>query len=80
MHDPFEQSLRELLNEPAEGRDDRAALGRVLKTANRQVGVGELFSLTGHWFETVLMALNTKARRPKRDRLGASADVKDEAE
>ena len=35
MHDPFEQSLREMLKSPPSTRDDDACLGRVLKTANR---------------------------------------------
>ena len=42
MHDPFEQSLREMLKAPTSNRDDDACLGRVLKTANRQVGAGDL--------------------------------------
>ncbi len=42
MHDPFEESLRDLLKASPSGndrddRDDAACLGRVLKTANRQV-------------------------------------------
>ena len=45
MHDPFEQSLREMLKAEPSNRDDDACLGRVLKTANRQVGAGDLFSL-----------------------------------
>lgn len=40
MHDPFEQSLRDMLNASPSNRDDDACLGRVLKTANRQVGAG----------------------------------------
>ncbi|MGO1210446.1 MAG: CrfX protein, partial [Pseudomonas putida] len=41
MHDPFEESLRDLLKASPSGndrddRDDAACLGRVLKTANRQ--------------------------------------------
>ena len=50
MHDPFEESLRDLLKASPSGndrddRDDAACLGRVLKTANRQVGAGDLLSL-----------------------------------
>lgn len=42
MHDPFEESLRDLLKASPSGNDrddldDAACLGRVLKTANRQV-------------------------------------------
>ncbi len=43
MHDPFEESLRDMLNSSSSSRDDDACLGRVLKTANRQVGAGVLF-------------------------------------
>lgn len=75
MQDPFEQSLRELMNAPSDTRDDHEALGRVLKTANRRVGAGELFSLTGHWCEAIMIALNTKARRSNvRPRAGESTD------
>ncbi|WP_300729241.1 CrfX protein [Pseudomonas sp.] len=58
MHDPFEQSLREMLKAPASNRDDKACLGRVLKTANRQVGAGDLFSLLGRWLQALMIALN----------------------
>jgi hypothetical protein len=58
MHDPFEQSLRELLNTAPSDHDDDACLGRVLKTANRQVGAGEMFSLIGHWFGATMLAVS----------------------
>lgn len=58
MHDPFEESLRDLLKAPATERDDDACLNRVLKTANRQVGAGDLFSLVGHWLGAGMIALN----------------------
>ena len=60
MHDPFEESLRNMLKSSSapSRHDDDAALGRVLKTANRQVGVGDLFSLMGHWFEALMIALS----------------------
>lgn len=58
MHDPFEESLRDLLKSHATNHDDDATLGRVLKTANRQVGVGDLFSLMGHCIEALMIALN----------------------
>ncbi|MFI8483225.1 CrfX protein [Pseudomonas sp. NPDC078700] len=59
MHDPFEQSLRDLLNaQPSSDHDDDAALTRVLKTANRQVGAGDMFALMGHWVEALMIALN----------------------
>jgi hypothetical protein len=58
MHDPFEESLRDLLRSSPSGHDDDACLHRVLKTANRQVGAGDLFSLVGHWLEALMIALN----------------------
>ncbi len=58
MHDPFEQSLRDLLNASPSDHDDDACLHRVLKTANRQVGAGDLFSLMGHWLGALMIALN----------------------
>ncbi|MDO7904370.1 CrfX protein [Pseudomonas sp. K1(2024)] len=60
MHDPFEESLRHLLKASPSGqdRDDDACLGRVLKTANRQVGAGDLFSLLGRWSQALLIAVN----------------------
>ena len=60
MHDPFEESLRDLLKASPSGqdRDDAACLGRVLKTANRQVGAGDLFSLLGRWSQALLIAVN----------------------
>ncbi len=61
MHDPFEESLRDMLKGSSSSRDDDACLDRVLKTANRQVGVGDLFSLAGHWFEALMIALNSGA-------------------
>ena len=63
MHDPFEQSLRDMLNASPSGkdRDDDACLGRVLKTANRQVGAGDLFSLLGRWSQALMIAINNGA-------------------
>ena len=58
MHDPFEQSLRDMLKASPSSRDDDACLGRVLKTANRQVGAGDLFSLLGRWLPASLMTSN----------------------
>ena len=58
MHDPFEQSLRDMRNASPSSRDDDACLGRVLKTANRQVGAGDLFSLLGRWSQGLLIAVN----------------------
>ncbi|MDG9930119.1 MULTISPECIES: CrfX protein [Pseudomonas] len=58
MYDPFEESLRNLLNSSPSEHDDDAALGRVLKTANRQVGAGDLFGLMGRGLEALMIALN----------------------
>jgi hypothetical protein len=60
MRDPFEESLRDMLNAQS-ARDDDACLDRVLKTANRQVGAGDLFGLMGHWLQAVLIALSSGA-------------------
>ncbi|TBU99934.1 CrfX protein [Stutzerimonas kirkiae] len=61
MRDPFEESLRDLLNKPSI-RDDDARLGRVLKTANRQVGAGDILSLIGCWLQALLIALSGGSR------------------
>ncbi|WP_371924849.1 CrfX protein [Pseudomonas sp. R5(2019)] len=58
MHDPFEESLRDMLRASRSNRDDDACLGRVLKTANRQVGAGDLFSLLGRWAQALMIAVN----------------------
>jgi len=59
MHDPFEESLRDMLKASSSpGRDDAACLGRVLKTANRQVGAGDLFSLMGRWLQAFMIAVD----------------------
>jgi hypothetical protein len=58
MHDPFEESLRDMLNASSSSRDDDACLGRVLKTANRQVGAGVLFGLLGRCTEALMIAVN----------------------
>ena len=65
MHDPFEESLRDLLKGKAAESADSARLDRVLKTANRQVGVGDLFKLLGHWFDALTIALNSGTTRQK---------------
>jgi hypothetical protein len=58
MYDPFEESLRDLLKSQPADHDDDATLGRVLKTANRQVGAGDLFGLMGRGLEALMIALN----------------------
>lgn len=62
MRDPFEESLRDMLNTQSM-RDDDACLDRVLKTANRQVGAGDLFGLVGHWLQAMLIALSSGGPR-----------------
>ena len=58
MPDPFEQSLRDMLNASPSNHDDEVCLYRVLKTANRQVGAGNLFGLLGRWLPALMMAIN----------------------
>lgn len=55
--DPFENSLRELLQDPKAGQHSQQVLERVLKTANRQTGVGALLMLSGRALESVMLAL-----------------------
>lgn len=70
MRDPFEESLRHLLcgdaADPADGQrlDHGQRLDRVLRTAKRQIGVGELFRLPAHWLEALLVGLNAGSSRP----------------
>jgi len=61
MRDPFEESLRDLLNKPS-SHDDDACLDRVLKTANRQVGAGDLCGLMGRWLQALMVAFNSGSR------------------
>ena len=68
MHDPFEESLRDLLKTPSASHDDDACLDRVLKTANRQVGAGDLFSMVGHWLEALMIAVIRNSVFPMRRR------------
>lgn len=59
-NDGFEASLRDLLKtseEPPSGDDAR--LNRVLKTANRQVGIGELFRMMRHWLNVSVIAIGS---------------------
>ncbi|MBV2131231.1 CrfX protein [Pseudomonas sp. MAP12] len=82
MHDPFEESLRDLLRgAPAESADS-ARLDRVLKAANRQVGAGDLFNLLGHWFEALMIGLDRGAARkvPATRRLNPAARQAHKAE
>ncbi|WP_407290931.1 CrfX protein [Stutzerimonas zhaodongensis] len=64
MRDPFEESLRDMLNAQSP-HDDNACLDRVLKTANRQVGAGDLFGLMGNWLQTVLIAASGRPSQAK---------------
>ncbi len=63
MTDPFEESLRRMLRDDLQPGDDDGRLGRVLRTAKRQVGIGELFMLPGHWFEALLTGLSAGGPR-----------------
>ncbi len=56
-NDPFEKSLRELLQESSARQQPELVLERVLKTANRQTGAGALLMLSGRALESVMMAL-----------------------
>ena len=82
MHDPFEQSLRDMLKASPSGqdRDDDACLGRVLKTANRQVGAGDLFSLLGHWSQALMIAINNGSAHVAPVRRTASVRKADKAD
>lgn len=63
--DPFEQSLRQLLREQSGQQDEREAIERVLKTANRQIGAGALFVLLGRAFYGLMLGLNSAAANLK---------------
>lgn len=80
MRDPFEESLRDMLNTQSARHDD-ARLDRVLKTANRQVGAGDLFSLLGNWLQAVLIAFssapNASATTRRHGRSRSSLDKAD---
>ena len=82
MHDPFEESLRDLLQASPSGqdRDDDACLGRVLKTANRQVGAGDLFSLLGRWSQALMIAVNNGSAHVAPVRRNASVRKVDKAD
>ncbi|MCL7463364.1 CrfX protein [Pseudomonas sp. NW5] len=67
MQDPFEASLRDLLREsraPSAEPAEHDRLHRVLKTANRQTGAGDLLRLLGHWFCALRLAFNRGTTRP----------------
>ena len=82
MHDPFEESLRDLLKASPSGndRDDDACLGRVLKIANRQVGAGDLFSLLGRWSQALMIAVNNGSAHVAPVRRNAIARKADKAD
>lgn len=82
MHDPFEESLRDMLNSSSSVRDDDACLGRVLKTANRQVGAGDLFGLLGRCSQALMIALNNGSAHvsPVSRRKAALANISDKAD
>ncbi len=57
-NDSFEQSLRSMLATEAPVDKRRAALQRVLKTANRQIGAGAIFSLFARNITAVMIGLD----------------------
>lgn len=58
-NDPFEKSLREILQKDSASQQDvDEALERVLKTANRQVGLGALFTMFGRAFYALILGIN----------------------
>ncbi len=79
MTDPFEESLKDLLRQPSVKHDDHACLGRVLKKANRQRGIGLLFDLFGHWLTVLLIGIdkgasNLAARSPSKTETDTAND------
>lgn len=81
MADPFEESLRDMLKVQTT-HDDDACLDRVLKTANRQVGAGDLFSLTGRWVQAAMIAFSrgTGHVSPVSRRHASSSSFSDKAD
>lgn len=65
MHDPFEQSLREMLKTPEGQAHDDVSLDKVLKKANRQLGAGAVFALFGRALESVLIGLSNGSEHLK---------------
>ncbi|MDY7219026.1 CrfX protein [Denitrificimonas sp. JX-1] len=63
--DSFEQSLRDMLKAPEEQLGDDASLDKVLKKANRQLGVGAIFTLFGRALESVLIGLSNGSEHIK---------------
>lgn len=61
MSDAFEESLREMLKSQPADHDDDACLDKVLKTANRRVGAGDLFTLMGRCLEALAIGLGRGA-------------------
>ena len=79
-NDSFEKSLRELLQEPSAGQQSELRLERVLKTANRQTGVGALLILSGRALNSAMLGLETASEhwRPV-SRLNHKSTVKHKA-
>lgn len=63
--DPFEQSLRDMLQASEGHLDDDASLNKVLKKANRQLGAGAIFALFGRALESVLIGLSNGSEHLK---------------
>ncbi|HHX33774.1 MAG TPA: CrfX protein [Gammaproteobacteria bacterium] len=64
-HDPFEQSLRDMLKAQETQTNDDVSLGKVLKKANRQLGAGAVFGLFGRALESVLIGLSNGSEHLK---------------
>ncbi|MFT0211138.1 CrfX protein [Pseudomonas sp. F1_0610] len=57
--DPFEASLKEMMNAPSKSQQAKSdPVKKVLKTANRQIGAGQLVGLLGHAIEAFMIALS----------------------
>ena len=80
VHDPFEQSLRDMLNKPQAQSNDDASLDKVLKKANRQVGAGALLGLFGRALESVLIALSSGSEHIKPVSNLSAKDIANKAE
>ncbi len=65
MHDPFEQSLRDMLKTPETDIHNNDSVDKVLKKANRQLGAGAVFTLFGRALESVMIGLSNGSEHLK---------------
>ena len=65
MHDPFEQSLRDMLKTPETDIHNNDSVNKVLKKANRQLGAGAVFTLFGRALESVMIGLSNGSEHLK---------------